>query len=79
MRNTDGRQVIQLRDPVTERAATNVWLAPGYMATTIVPLDRSDGGQDVGVLGYARTGKFQARVYDASTGRQSASVYFAAP
>ncbi|GEM_PF-3312247 len=76
MRQTDGRQVVQLRDPDTGRLATNVWLAPGFMAQRIVVMPAVDGVQGVGVLGYTRKAKYQARIYNAETGQQRASAYY---
>jgi len=35
-----------------------------------------DGVKGVGVLGYTRKAKFQARIYNAETGKQRASAYY---
>ena len=42
----------------------------------IVPMAAVDGVQGVGVLGYTRKAKFQARIYNAETGKQRASAYY---
>jgi len=36
-----------IRDPDTGRLASNVWLAPGFMAQRIVPMPAVDGVQGV--------------------------------
>ena len=40
------------------------------------PDSNSDGVRGVGVFGFTRKAKFQARIYNAETGQQNASAYY---
>ena len=79
-RTLDQRFVIQSRDASTGALLTDILLAPGYTAETMVNLPAFGGNADgLGLLGFSGGLISQVRVHDADTGAQLLRTFFPLP